>query len=166
MISFSVQTQRLLSHCNCDLNGIYKPEVIICVGWPMLQTLRFLSAKYWHLRILDYLTNTNLIRSLYNWRQCRELTKCTHGVTKKLRPLCLSTSSFSIRECCFTNSDQNQSKYSRIRTQHEKPPVFNYLKNYHTEKVSWMWMWPSFSLQSTLHYDKYIHRVTRVAASI
>jgi hypothetical protein len=35
-----------------------------------------------------------------------------------------------------------------LALQHEKPPMFNYLKNHHTEKVSWIWMWPSFSQQT------------------
>jgi len=64
---------------------------------------------------------------------------------KNLCPLRPSTSLFSISECRLTNSDQNQSKYSRVMTQHDKPPTFNYLKNQRTGKESWTSMWPSFA---------------------
>jgi hypothetical protein len=43
------------------------------------------------------------------------------------------TASFSIRECCLTNSDHNQSEYSHVKTQHEETPLFNYLKYHNTE---------------------------------
>jgi hypothetical protein len=47
--------------------------------------------------------------------------------------------------------------------------MFNYLKNQHAEKsvldVDVALIFSTNCLQSTLHSDKYIHRVARVAAS-
>jgi len=64
---------------------------------------------------------------------------------KNYVPFALLLPPFQFVNTDLQNSDQNQSKYSRVMTQHEKPPTFNYLKNQHTGKEFWMSMWPSFS---------------------
>jgi hypothetical protein len=65
-------------------------EVITGVDWPIrYKQARLFKSQILALLISINLVNTNLIRSLYNWRKCQQFVKCSLGVTNNSVPFAL-----------------------------------------------------------------------------